>query len=109
MTVDSVASNAATVEFALLLPKPKSTLNLLPMFKKKVEQKVAEETKPVGDVGSEKKETFAEGVLRFIETFTLRSKAPVFGGVALSLLSIVVGLGAYFLATRETEDSEEFE
>jgi hypothetical protein len=56
-----------------------------------------EEVEPVEE------EAFSEGVLEFIESMSVKSAAPIWAGVGLALLIILVGLGLYFLVVRKED------
>ncbi len=52
----------------------------------------------------EELENYAEGVLEFVESLDVRSKAPIWGGLLLALLIIGAGLGLYFFVTKDKEE-----
>ncbi|MBT7902311.1 hypothetical protein HN587_00485 [Candidatus Woesearchaeota archaeon] len=108
ITMEEINTGKANIKFELLSAK-KITPNIIPMTSKKVDSEVntTESDKPdesqLKEAKTDVKESFSEGILSFIETFSVRSKAPVFGGIALSLAIIVLGLGIYFVISRKKE------
>jgi PKD repeat protein len=48
-------------------------------------------------------DVFSEGVLEFIESLSVRKSAPLWAGLSLALVIVLVGLGLYYLVTRKEE------
>jgi hypothetical protein len=103
VTPSQLYLGAGNFTFQLLQIPEKKPIITLPFFKKKV--KVAENQ--TAEIASEPEvvepvqESFSEGMLEFVETLNVKSSAPLWAGVGVALLVILLGLGAYFFATRK--------
>lgn len=91
-----------------LLNYEKKPIISLPFSSKKKTVETVEETADlnaeVEEVEPEEKEIFSEGVLDFVETLSVRSSAPLWAGILVAALIILLGLGSYFMLARNKED-----
>jgi hypothetical protein len=97
---------AGNFTFDLLQIPEKKPIFTLPFLKKKVKTVETNQTAEVAgepEVVEPVEEKFSEGVLEFIESVNVKSSAPLWAGVGVALLVILLGLGAYFFATRKKE------
>jgi PKD repeat protein len=96
--------------FSLLDVPQKKPILILPPAKKTVTPEGEEETS--AEVGAEleaepeeaeleDEEVYSEGVLDFIESLNVKRTAPLWAGIGLALLIILLGLGLYYLVTKK--------
>ncbi|MFC1723301.1 CARDB domain-containing protein [Nanoarchaeota archaeon] len=102
--------SSTDITFSLLgIEGGKKVIDVLPpgsVDRRVVDVGSAEETVPVESGYFDDTpvlDNYAEGVLEFVETLDMKSKAPFWGGLLLTLLIVVVGLGLYALVVRKKE------
>jgi hypothetical protein len=108
ITPSSLFLGSGNFTFQLLNIPEKKPIITLPFFKKKtvvpteLNQSTEVETTPAV-VEPQEEELFSEGVLEFVESLNVKSTTPLWAGIAVALAIVLLGLGAYFLATRKRE------
>ncbi|MFC1742203.1 hypothetical protein ACFL3V_06725, partial [Nanoarchaeota archaeon] len=98
---------AGDFTFSLTNIPDKKPIITLPFLKKTVTPDTADssadlEAEPAEEEDKEE-DVFSEGVLEFIESLNMKKSAPLWAGIGLALLIILLGLGLYFLVTRKDE------
>ncbi len=107
VTPTDLHGGSGNFTFTLLGVVPKKPIITLPFPSKKTVE--PEKTGASADLEAEpdepepEEETYSEGVLEFIESLNVKSSAPVWAGVGLALLIILLGLGLYFLVARKED------
>jgi len=89
--------------FSLLdVPAPRPIITL-PVMSRNVEDTSASADleSPADNEHIADEEVVSEGMLEFIEDFTVRSKAPLWAGTGLALLIVLLGVGLYLFLTRK--------
>jgi hypothetical protein len=89
--------------FELLnIPERKPIITLPSPAKRTVEAETELEAEPE-ETEPEEEDTFSEGVLEFVESLNVKSTAPLWAGIGLAALIILIGLGLYFLIAWKSD------
>ncbi len=103
ITPSELNGGAGDFKFELLNLPERTPIVVLPPAKRTVSVDQTADLEAGSEEPVPEEESFSEGVLEFVESLSVKSKAPIGAGIAVAAAIVLLGLGAYFFVTRKRD------